>query len=211
VDLRKIVDNAPDSIKKEFVSKNFKKGSLIISPSEKIKDLYILIEGNTEIYNQNFSGNILLYSSNDAYSCFGEVELFNDNLKPLSVLAKTDCKIILLRKNIVHQWMKLDFDFNLFLFEHMAFKLNNNSDKISQISFMTVQDRVLYSLYTHYRIGDLILFTKKQLSGEACAPLRSVNRAISRCVDEGFIVYKNKKIQICSVDKIEAYLEKLLE
>jgi CRP-like cAMP-binding protein len=211
MNLKKIVENAPSEIKKEFVYKDFKKDSLIISPSQTIENLYIQVDGTIEVYNQNMAGSFFLYSVDEGYTCFGEVELFIEGLKPLNVLAKTDCRIILLKKETVMKWMKLDFDFNLMLFKYMALKLNKNSDKMAQIAFMTVKDRVLYSLYTHHKFGDLQELSKERLSSEACAPLRSVNRALSKLVDAGFVLYEKKKFSICNTEEIEAHLEEILE
>jgi len=211
MNLETLVKQAPTEIKKEFFYRDFKKGSLIISPTQKIEHLYIQIDGITEVYNQNMAGSFFLYSVDEGYTCFGEVELFYEELKPLNVFAKTDCRIILLKKESVIRWMKLDFEFNMLLFRYMALKLNRNSDKMAQIAFMTVKDRVLYSLFTHHKMGDLETLSKEQLSIEACAPLRSINRAVSRCVDEGFIGYLEKRFSICAAEKIEAYLKEILE
>jgi transcription initiation factor IIE alpha subunit len=76
---------------------------------------------------------------------------------------------------------------------------------------MTVKDRILYSLFTHYKIGDLTQLTKKQISYEVATPLRSVNRAISMLSEEGLIAYKKKRFSILFPEKVERYLERVME
>lgn len=209
--LNKLLEKAPEAIKHSFESKSYSEGKLIISRDEMVKYLYILTEGVCEVYHQNFSGALLSYTLMRAYCCFGEVELINNKLKPMSVIAKTDCQMLLLKRPFVLQWMKLDFNFNLYLFEQLAEKLRDNSEKLFRISSFTVKDRILYSLYTHYKIGDLEQLTKKQISYEAATPLRSINRAIALLNEEGWIEYKKKQFFVQFPKKIETYLTKIME
>jgi len=209
--LKTLLEKTPESIKHAFESKTYSKGTIIISSDEQVQYLYILTNGECEVYQQNLSGALLLYTVMRPYSCFGEVEVINNKLKPLSVIAKTDCQLLCLEKNRVLEWMKLDFNFNLYLFEQLAEKLRDNSEKLFRISSLTVKDRILYSLYTHYKIGDLEQLTKKQLSYEAATPLRSVNRAISLLSEEGLLAYKKKRFSILFSEKVEVYLENIIE
>ncbi|MEA1883194.1 MAG: Crp/Fnr family transcriptional regulator [Thermotogota bacterium] len=209
--LKQLLEKAPERIKQAFEHKHYTKGTLIISPDEQVKHLYILTDGEGEIYQQNLSGVLLLYTIMTPYSCFGEVEIINNKLKPLSVIAKTDCQILRLQRNLVFEWMKLDFHFNLYLFEQLAEKLRNNSEKLFQLAAMTVKDRILYSLYTHYKIGDLDQLTKKQISYEVATPIRSVNRALSILSEEGLITHKKKHFSIHFPEKVGKYLETIME
>ncbi|MFP4460565.1 MAG: Crp/Fnr family transcriptional regulator [Thermotogota bacterium] len=209
--LKTLLEKAPESIKQAFEYKHYPKGTLIISPDDQVQYLYILTDGICEVYQQNLSGALLMYTVITPYSCFGEVELINNKLKPLSVIAKTNCQIIGLKSNYALQWMKQDFDFNLYLFEQLAEKLRDNSEKLFQLSAMTVKDRVLYSLYTHYKIGDLEQLTKKQISYEAATPLRSVNRAVSAWIEEGMIEMSKKRFLIPCPEEVENYLQGVVE
>ena len=209
--LKQLLEKAPESIKQAIEYKHYPKGTLIISPDDHVQYLYILTNGVCEVYQQNLSGALLLYTIMTPYSCFGEVELINNKLKPLSVIAKTNCQIIRLKSNYALQWMKLDFDFNLYLFEQLAEKLRDNSEKLFQLASMTVKDRVLYSVYTHYKIGDLNQLTKKQMVYEAATPLRSVNRAITTLSKEGLIDYQKGLFSVLLPETVEVNLRKIME
>ena len=103
--------------------------------------------------------------------------------------------------------MKLDFNFNFYIIKQLASKLFLSSDTSAQLSLLTVKDRILLSMHNHYKIGDLESITKQILSSEVHAPIRSVNRSIAQCINEGFIRYKDKKFSIRSIDEIEKYIE----
>lgn len=205
MNLKYIVSATPEHIKSEFIYKKHKKGSSIFLPNEANNYLYILINGRAEVYSQNYSGSYISLYLFDSYSCFGEIEIFNNKFKTLGVIAKTDCETISINKNTVIQWLQEDINFTLYLIEQFAEKLIHSSNAISKLSLLTVKERVLDSIYIHYRIGDLDQLTKEKLSSEVCVPIRSLNRSIAKCIDEGLIAVINKKITINSLEKLEKY------
>lgn len=210
MDLKEIVNAAPMQIKKEFIYKKHKKSSLILHPHEQNNYLYILTTGQAEVYRQSYVGTMLSLYIYNSYSCFGEIEIFNDNIKTLGVIAKEDCETIAIYKTKVYEWMQLDFNFNFYLIKQLASKLVLSSDTAAQLSLLSAKDRILLSLHNHYKVGDLDNLTKQILSSEVCAPIRSLNRSIAECINEGFIDYKGKKFSIKSIEAIEKHLENFL-
>ncbi|MED1915637.1 Crp/Fnr family transcriptional regulator [Bacillus thuringiensis] len=210
MNLKDIVNVAPERIKKEFIYKRHKKGRLIIHPNEHNDYLFILTTGIAEVYRQTYTGTMLSLYIYEAHSCFGEIEIFNEKIKTLGVIAKQNCETIAIHKSMVYEWMKTDFQFNFYLMRQLASKLILSSDTAAQLSLMTAKDRLLISIHNHYKIGDLDTLTKQMLSSEVCAPIRSLNRSITQCINEGFINYKNKKFSITSIEAIEKQLEHFL-
>lgn len=211
MDIEILIDNVPETIKKEFIYRNHKKGSLIIFPDEENSYLYILIKGSTEVYRQSLEGTMVSLCLYNAYSCFGELEIFNKAIKTFGVIAKTDCETISMHRKTVLNWMRLDFDFTLYLVEQLAMKLVLGGEATARLSLLTVKDRILNSVYAHLRVGDLNQLTKPQLAVEVCAPIRSVNRSIAQCIREGFLNYEHKKFKVNSPDKIEEYYNDFLQ
>ncbi|SHE37263.1 cAMP-binding domain of CRP or a regulatory subunit of cAMP-dependent protein kinases [Seinonella peptonophila] len=203
----KIVNNAPAHIRKSFTYRTYKKGSIILHPGEQNNYLYILTTGIAEVFRQTYAGTMLSVFIYQSYSCFGEIEIFNENVKTLSVIAKQNCEIIAIHKEKVYEWMKMDFNFNFYIVKQLASKLILSSDIVAKLSLLTVKDRVLLSIYNHYKMGDLHNLTKQVLSSEACAPIRSVNRSIAQFVNEGFIDYKDKNFYVKSVIELEKNVE----
>jgi CRP-like cAMP-binding protein len=210
MDLQELVNNAPENIKKEFIYRKYKKGSFIIQPYEENNYLYILIDGSAEVYRQNYAGTMISLYLYNSYSCFGEVEIFNNNIKTLGVIAKINCETITIHKKNVFEWMRTDFNFTFYIVEQLAAKLISSSDVTSKLSFLIVKDRILCSIYAHYKIGDLDSLTKQLLSSEVCTPIRSLNRSISQCINEKYIDFKEKKFTVNSIEKLENYVENLI-
>ncbi|ODV56117.1 MULTISPECIES: Crp/Fnr family transcriptional regulator [Lysinibacillus] len=210
MEFQAIVNDAPAHIKKEFIYRRHTKGSPIIHPHEQNNYLYILTTGTAEVYRQSYEGAMLSLYIYDSYSCFGEIEIFNDKMKTLGVIAKQNCETIAIHKTKVYEWMKTDFNFNFYIVKQLASKLTLSSDTTAKLSLLTVKDRILLSIHNHYKIGDLDYLTKQILSSEVCAPIRSLNRSISQCINEGLINYKNKKFSIRSLEELENHLKHFL-
>ncbi|GIP24084.1 Crp/Fnr family transcriptional regulator [Paenibacillus sp. J22TS3] len=207
MDFENIVNHAPLHIKKEFIYRTHVKGSLILHPDEQNNFLYILTTGKAEVYRQSYAGTMFSLYIYQSYSCFGEIEIFNENIKTLGVIAKQTCETIAIHKDKVYEWMKIDFNFNFYIVKQLASKLILSSDIAAKLSLLTVSDRVLLSIHNHYKMGDLHNLTKQMLSSEVCAPIRSLNRSIAQCISEGLIDYKNKKFHINSVTELEKHVE----
>ena len=158
------------------------------------------------MYSQSYSGSYISLYLFESYSCFGEVEIFNNQFKTLGVIAKSDCETISINKNAVIEWIKADINFTLYLIEQLSEKLIHSTNTTAKLSLLTVKDRVLDSIYIHYKIGDLDRMTKEKLSYEVCVPMRSLNRAIAQCIDEGLIDIINKKIIVKSKENLEKNL-----
>ncbi|AMW98006.1 Crp/Fnr family transcriptional regulator [Rummeliibacillus stabekisii] len=203
MNFKDIVNGAPMHIKKEFIYRKHKKGSLIIHPHEQNNYLYILASGKAEVYRQSYEGAMFSLYIYDSYSCFGEIEIFNEKIKTLGVIAKQNCETIAIHKINVFEWMKSDFNFNFYIIKQLASKLMLSSDTAAKLSLLTVKERILLSINNHYKIGDLDNLTKQVLSSEVSAPIRSLNRSIAECINEGIISYKDKKFSIDSFEEIE--------
>ncbi|UKS27018.1 Crp/Fnr family transcriptional regulator [Paenibacillus sp. HWE-109] len=210
MDLKEIMNEVPTSVKQEFIYRKHKKGSLIIHPNEQNNYLYILTAGLAEVYRQSYEGTMLSLYLYDSYSCFGEIEIFNDQMKTLGVIAKEDCETIAIPKTKVYEWMRLDFNFNCYLIKQLASKLISSSETAAQLSLLTAKDRILLSILNHYKVGDLENLTKQLLSSEVCVPIRSLNRSIAQCMNEGFINYQRKKFTVNSIEEMERYVADLL-
>jgi CRP-like cAMP-binding protein len=203
VELQQLMVNAPHHIKAHFITKTYKKDESIIYSGEQNEHLYILKEGFANVYWQSYSGNLVTVFEYIAYSFFGENELFNEKLMTLNVVAVSDCSVIVLPRKIVHEWMKADFQFTLYLMEKLSDKLIINMERTIRLSQLSLKERLLYSLYLHYKTGDISTLDKETLMSETLAPIRSLNRVIAQCQSEGIISCIQNKFIILSVDKME--------
>lgn len=210
MELKQIIADAPISVRNKFRTKCYDKGDIIIFPNEPNSLLYILTEGMAEVYRQSAQGNMITLSIYEAYSIFGEMELFNDRIKTATVVATTKCTTIIVSKDILFQWMQIDSRLSLYVIEQLTEKLDASTASLVKLSLLNIKDRIVCSVYSHYKMGDLHQLTKAQLSGEVCAPIRSINRSLAICTGEGLIEYNNKTFTLLDKEKLINYAEPLL-
>lgn len=210
MELQDLISRVPEQIKKGFIHRRHKKGSSIILQGEENNYLYVLVSGSADVILQSFSGAVVTLYTYQAYSCFGELELFNKSTKTFDIISRTNCETISVHGNSVFEWMQLDFEFTKYLIEQLTEKLLKSSHTLINLSLLNVKDRFLNNLYTHYLIGDLSLLSKQMVCAETCIPLRSLNRTLLECKAEGFIDFRKKQFHILTVSKLEEYCKSLL-
>ncbi|WP_352399117.1 Crp/Fnr family transcriptional regulator [Anaerotignum sp.] len=197
------VQNAPKNIKDAFIYRSYPKGSIIIHAGEENNYLYIITKGSASVVAQNTAGVGLILYSFETNSCFGELELFHSRAKTATVVSNSDCDLIILHKKFVIDWMKADFQFTLRLMEELSEKILINSKKLTAVSLLSVKDRLMYYIYSHYKFGDLKMLTKARVCADTFIPLRSLNRAIAECSKEGYLEYVKNRFYVLSFEKLE--------
>ncbi len=208
--LSQFINNAPVSLRNAFIHRTHGKGSFILFPGEANNYLYMLTKGTANVVLQSSSGSVFVLYTYDAYSCFGELELFNKNIKTYEVIAQSACETMMLHKDQVFEWMKADFDFTKFIIEQLTEKLIKNSIKLSSISLLCVNDRLIYCIYTHHKLGDLAMLTKEAVCSETFIPIRSLNRAIVECTKNNYFEFQKKQFRVLSEEKLEQHCSTLI-
>ncbi len=201
--------NAPDIIKEAFIHQRKKKNETVIFQESENIYLYILVKGSVDVVMQNYNGAKVVLYNNDAYSLFGELEIFNENIKSHAVICRTDCELFAIHKDNVFKWMQMDFDFTMYIINQLTRKLVHSSKAMYNLSLMSVKDRLINCIYIHDRHNGLKKLTKEMVCNEIFAPIRSVNRAIAQCQKEGLFEYRDKKFVIYSFDKINTHIKSL--
>ena len=111
-----------------------------------------------------------------------------------------------IRDRGVEIWMREDHRFSEFLLRHMALKIAENSDHYIRSASMDLKSRVLHCLYRHKQLGSLSVLTKEQLMSEVCTPLRSLNRILAQCREEGLVKYETHRFYILDEERFAAAL-----
>ncbi|WP_197712129.1 Crp/Fnr family transcriptional regulator [Fusobacterium ulcerans] len=120
--------------------------------------------------------------------------------------AMTPCIVDKLHRNDFFDWMKKDFEVTKLIIKEIVHKLILNSEYIEEISQLTVKERFLRCIATHYQLNNIKSLTKEEVAKETKSPVRSINRAIAACTKEGILCYKNRQIHILDKEKLQTYL-----
>ena len=209
MNINDLILNAPEDVKTTFVSKTYPKGSHILLPEDTNTSLYLMIKGLAEVYQYAINGMLISIYEYRENSCFGEVELFCKARSAFGVLAVEECHVIKVKEDGVRRWLESDPQFCEFLLQQMAQKIGDNCDAYLRLSTLTLYERVLTCILHHERMGTLMKLTKEHLATEVCAPLRSVNRVLAKCKEEGLIDYKKHHFHVMDLKQLEDRVESL--
>ncbi len=200
------IDLMNDSVKEKLIRKTFKKNNTILYAEEENGCVYFLVEGLAEAYVLTPQGSFSFIHIYKAGSFFGEIEQFYEGRKPVEITALTDCAVDVLYKDDFLDWLRSDFEAVKFLMSEIAYKLVTNAELIEEVLQLSVKERLLRCIAAHHYRGNLDKLSKEQMTKEANAPMRSINRAIAECSEQGIISYKNKKLTISDTRAVNVHL-----
>lgn len=206
-----LIKSAPLEIQRKFSLHTYKKDEHILYAGEKNEFLFFLIKGEAEVYTLTQEGVMLCLNRYHATSFFGEYEVFDPKSTTLSIIAKTDCEVIQIHKKDLFKWMKDDFNLTLEILGHFASDVIQSHKMNMRLAHLTIQERVLSSIHSHYSMGNLSALTKPILIQETYAPVRSVNRAIASLKNAGIINYQNKQFSILDKHKLSLAMKRIAD
>lgn len=209
-EIETIVNEAPEAVKTKFKYRTFDAGDILVFPKGKNDLIYILTDGIAEVYRENELGRLMSITQLHSYSIFGEVEVFGQYLNTAGIIAKTSCSVITLNKVVVRYWLEQDSRLSIALIKQLCDKLLSNTSSLEKLMLLNIEDRILCSIYSHFKIGDLKSLTKEELCIEVCAPRRSINRSLNICIEAGYINYQNKEFIVIDEFLLFKHVEPLL-
>ena len=211
MEAKMLYSRMPDIIHKRLTRRYYDPGNPIIMAGQENNYVFFLVDGEAEASIQNSDGSfatVYLYKTN---SIFGELEPFYSDFHPVSIIATKRCVTEALSQRDFLEWLENDFESTKLLIRIIAEKLVRNSHLISEVSLLSVRERVLRCIAISNYDNKLSTLTKQQLSIEANAPIRSVNRAVAECTKLGLITYKNKQFYIINPSVVMDYLPPMLK
>lgn len=190
-------------LEKESLIQNFTSNQIIYLQNEKAYTMDIILEGSIIIQNIDEKGNILSITALDVGDMLGGNLIFSDrNEYPMTIIAKTNVKLLRLRKNTILDLCQTNKDFlvNLLsLFSHKALVLTT---KIHSLAKKTIREKIMEFLLfeiNRQKNNTIILpLSKKELSERFGVERPSLQRELSKMKKEGLIDYDAKSITLLS-------------
>lgn len=206
-----ILENSPKHIKEAIVTNKFKKGVRIIDQECEVECLYILKKGTNKIYITSELGDNYLQIIIGPGEIYGELEVLSGKPSICTVEAFTDCEVFMISKDTYQEWLQLDNELSYFIIENISNKLYNKIKKSSKDVFYNLEYRfvsLMIELYSKNK-SNVISISKSLIAEELATSIRSINRIIYKLVKSNIIIYKNRKIIILDLDKLQKEKERL--
>lgn len=194
--LEQLISSAPPEVRAHFIRKTAERGEIILFPELHQGTLYLLLEGQADVYKEMDNGNEVTFTTYEAGEVFGELELFSDDISTAYIAAKTPCEMILVDREYALFWMGKDFPFTLFLCKKLVRNVKSLTDNLSPYKPLPLRYRILSILLSRQRMGTLPGLTKKDLCRYLGTDIRCVNRIVKEFEEKGFLRYQNKRFSV---------------
>lgn len=188
-------------LERESSIQSFMSNQIIYLQNEKAYTMDIILEGSIIIQNIDEKGNILSIATLDVGDMLGGNLIYSDkNEYPMTIIAKTNVKLLRIRKNTILNLCQINKDFLLnllMLFSDKALVLTN---KINSLAKKTIREKIMEFLLfeiNRQKSNTIILpLSKKELSERFGVERPSLQRELSKMKEEGLIHYDARSISL---------------
>ena len=194
--MHSILKKAPKDIEKHLIKEKYKKNDSVLIQGDVNEYLYFILSGTLEVLTVSKQGKPITLSTFEAGESIGVLEIFNSELRTQTVIAMSDSTIIKLNKTYVTQWMKLDFDFTMYIVSLLQDLFYESSVFARNLISLTLEERVIISIYNHWSNNSINTLTKAKLIQETGTQKRSLNRTLEGLYKTGMIEYKDKEFKV---------------
>ncbi|MDL2301564.1 Crp/Fnr family transcriptional regulator [Lachnospiraceae bacterium OttesenSCG-928-D06] len=163
--------------------------------------VYLLLEGRLQGVEEKVADVFYSFTELSAIDIFGDFELFTgDKINQITLTTLEPIRCLVIPAADYFTWIKTDAN-ALFIRAQMIIRLMTAQSKQErQFLFMDSQLRLLYFLYGQAMNKSTLRIhlnlTRNQIASRLGCSLRTTNRIVRQCVNEGYLSLKHGKIQV---------------
>jgi CRP/FNR family transcriptional regulator, cyclic AMP receptor protein len=133
-------------LEKLSVLRKYPKNTILVSEGDESTHLYIVRKGTASAYLNNDDGRQVNLNYMQEGDYFGELSLLDGKPRSASVIAITDCEIILISKTNFHELLHKDPEFALLLLTELTRRVRELTDSVKDMALLDVYGRVSSAL-----------------------------------------------------------------
>lgn len=188
-------------LEKEAFIESFTKGKLIYLQNEKADTMDIILDGEIIVQNIDENGNVLSIVSLAKGDMLGGNLIFsNKNEYPMTLIAKTDTKLLRMKKDMILNLCQMDKRFLVNLLQLLSDKALVLTNKIHSLARKTIREKVMEFLILETKIQESkmisLSMSKKELADRFGIERPSLQRELKKMQDEGLIYYDAKTMSL---------------
>lgn len=217
--ITKYLSNAPYWILDSMQLVYKKKGTMFIEENTPVDYVYILLKGTVRAVDFRIKGVAYDYMWFEPCKTFGAMEIFYKiPLYMTTIMTVTDCTMLVLSKKNYERWiwddknalqMEIKSTGNMLLEQNLTGRI---------FLFLQGMDRIIYFFVRNFdnqKQDNMAVFdiSRQEIAERSGFSVKTVNRAVKKMEDEGFITKKGHKILISEGQylKMKRYLEPIID
>lgn len=190
-----------DLLERQAIIQNFTSNQIIYLQNEKANTMDIILEGTIIIQNINEKGNTLSIVSLTAGDMLGGNLIFSEkNEYPMTLIAKSDVRLLRMRRDMILDLCQTDKIFLVRLLELFSDKALVLTTKIHSLARKTIREKIMDFLIfesTRQKSKKIILsMSKKELADRFGIERPSLQRELRKMRDDGLIEYDARSITL---------------
>ncbi len=194
-------DTLSDLLGREALIQNFTSNQIIYLQNEKANTMDIILEGTVIIQNINEKGNTLSIVSLSSGDMLGGNLIFSDkNEYPMTLIAKTNTRLLRMRRDMILNLCQTDKTFLVHLLELFSDKALVLTTKIHSLARKTIREKIMdFLIFESNRQKSkkiILTISKKELADRFGIERPSLQRELRKMRDGGLIDYDAKSITL---------------
>ena len=179
----------------------YSKGEYLLLQEEKLKKLFMLVEGKLQVDYIEISGKQVVYSFETPFSIIGDMELMEDRPVLANVQTLQDSLILTAPVGIIREKCLEYVPFLKFLFRYLNKKMCFSMTLLNQYALSAENRLARYLLYRARLDGqDIKLENRESLASILGISIRHINRTLKKLSNQGAISLHNKELTILDFD-----------
>ena len=175
----------------------YRKGEYLFFQEERLKQLYLLVEGKLQVDYLQPNGRQAVYSFETPFSIIGDMELLSDRVVTSNVRALEDCIVLAIPINLVNQYGLTSIPFLQFIIRYLSKKMYFASMLLAQYALSAESRLAHYLLERSHLEGQTIQLEKRDaLAAILGVSVRHLNRSLKNLAEQNAIRLKNRTLVI---------------
>ena len=195
---------------------HFKKGEMLFLSGEQAKGLFVVVNGQIRVFQQNAEGREQVMHIDTAGSVVAEVAVFDGGPYAASAISEVDVDVLFIDKHDVHDFCKKYPTLALQALKLMAQRVRKHAQLVESLCFHEVGQRLALFLLTKAQnagtpMRDRVAFHLPLSHHEIAIRIGSVRdvvaRAFGRLKHDGLITAEGHEVTIPDVRALKLYAD----
>lgn len=189
-----------DDLVSNSVVRKFSKNTMVVHQGDETDSLYVIIEGNVDVFLQNESGKEIIINSLGPCDSFGELAPLGHIPRQASIITKTDCVFSVISRSVFMDSLLTSPSVSMKIIEILVKCIQDLTSDLSSVALDDVYHRVVRVLYKYSDDVDGKVVTERltqqDIANRVGATREMVHRILKELKTGGYISIDGKHITI---------------
>jgi CRP/FNR family cyclic AMP-dependent transcriptional regulator len=190
-----------NNLQETALKRNYPKNTVLFSKGDLSDSMYIVLQGRVKAVIYNEEGREIILSFFGPGEYFGEMSMLDGQPRSASLVTKSSCQLMIIRREEVMRALLGNPEMTSRLLIRVLGKLRQATDRIENLTFMNVYERVvnLFLQMAQPKEKELVLhekLTHQEIANIVGSSREMVSRIMKELIYGEYITVDKKKITI---------------